>query len=1262
VPVELLWLDQDRALECPVCGFAGTGAQVAEVNALGRVGIEVVRCPVCSSVRMSGEVGDVTPDDPAIDAYIEAGAGIDAIASGLAVPDPSSVRRMLDVGCNYGFGMDLGRHLFGWQTLGVEPSPAGARGAAELGLDIRPEYVTDSTRFDDPFDLVLASEVLEHVPDPGGFLRTLARLLTPSGTLVLTTPAAEAVDPGNIDELVLIALSPGFHCFLASAGGLERLLHDAGFASVSVRRDGGTLRARASLAPGVTLESVKGLDRLALEYYYDVRARDASPGSALANGMATRHFRSVMNRGDFETAEVSALRAIGALRDRHGFDLENPASVAAELRSGAVPAWNLAGIAYALGMLELLGRDRPGRAADYFDLVLVTIDAWRAYAGLLDGDSANLRPIAARHRALAIARSSPTEAATAFFDSAPLLDEPATTLTRLQVFTELVTAGHAKHVAPLVAGVTATAPAAATASDPVLRRAACDALYCLATSTAADGDLTASAAWSAKARTVLDADAPEDAVLLEALERHDTLLSELTAAAAGGEAPSAPAVTAQPAHGVEVYWTDASGTYVSGWAHHGHIPVTAITLRRGDAVVGQEPTLRPDLARFWPEVAAVVHSGFALYLPGAPDAPLDLKVTTASGSLCLRLDLPDHPVPPPRWDDESPLATLPDHLARVLEGAAAGPVLAIGLRGHDTAQADDFRAALAGREVIVADIHAGPGVDVVVDAHDLTSVFRPHQFAAVYSSCLLEHLAAPWLMAAQVNRVLMPGGLSAHLAPTAWPEHAQPSDFWRFTRFGMHELFGPRTGFEVVTEDVGADVRLHPAGAWGARQHAMPTLATPALAWLIARKTRDLDPDEVRWPYDAQEVMTDGSPYPVGGLTTEDGVVRLNLPQSDGAADLHNDAAEPAPDESAPPGAQSPTPVDEPHQPARPVADVSVILPVYNGAAYVTDAIRSVAAQTLQPIELVVVDDGSGDGSADVVRGMHVPFRLTVISQRNQGQSAARNAGAALASGKYLAFVDQDDQWHRNHLATLVPLLDEDPDVGWAFTDFDEVDQDGQTVTHSFIHERGITQPKGSVATCISGDIMALPSASLMRRDAVLATGGFDPDLRGYEDDDLFVRMFRSGWGHRFVPVSTARYRVHANGSSADLSFLRSRMRYLDKLVESLKTDHRLNRDLIHDAALPRFFQATLGEYTQAIALQEYDSALELATALRKIASMEERHGWRRRIELATIAHPRRLRWVLVRIARLPGWLQPRINPDLDLRTRTAVRAELRGC
>lgn len=1293
---ELDWRQDAATLECLVCPFAGPAVQVAEVNALGRTGIEVVRCPGCGSVRMSGEVGDVTPDDATVDAYVEAGAGIDAIASGLAVPHPERVRRMLDVGCNYGFGMDLGRFLHGWEVVGVEPSLAGRRGAAELGLDVRDGYLDASTTFEAPFDLVLASEVVEHVADPLEFLRTLARHLAPGGVLVLTTPAAEAVDPGNASEHVLIALSPGFHAFLASAPGLEGLLRDAGFTAVSVTRDGGTLRARASLDPAAALEA-RGTtgtapDRLALERYYATRADGAAPGSALANGMATRHLRSTVNRGDFTAAEASAPRAVAALRDRHGFDLGRPHEVVAALAGGATPAWNLAGLAYGLGMLELLGRGRPERAVALLDVTLAAVDAWRAHAGLLDGDSADLRPHAARHRALAAVRLAdvtPTDVDLAVAVADQHLDGAGRALLRLALFVDLVSRGRHRQAATLAAAVGGLAPDAARSPDAGTRRAGLDALYCLATHAAQVGDLDGSARWSVEARAALDHAPEEVPVLVAGLDAHEATLATMRAAAAPDPAhpvaptpdgaaaatddratsiapapPTSPASPvavvppvrrAAPAHAIEVYWTDAAGTYLSGWAHHGPDPVLTVALERGDVAVAQAPAPRPDLQAFWPDVPEVVGAGFGLYLPGPPDAPVDLVVTTADGTLRVRLDLPAHPLPPPALDvdgagrDESTHA-----LARMVAEAPPGPVLAIGLRGEDLVQRRTLEENLGDRELVVVDIHPGVGVDVVADAHDLAASLD-RRFSVVYSAMLLEHVVAPWLLAGQVNQVLVPGGISAHVAPTAWPEHAQPNDFWRFTTAGLAELFGPRTGFEVL--DVGSygELRLHPVGPWVHDQHVMPAFPTPGSSWVLSRKTRELGDGEVRWPYEVAEGLRVARLYPVDGLAPAgDGELRRG--------DEHRvDPAPRSPADTAAPAAPAALAPAAPPPPEAARLTVSVVLPLYDGEAFVATALRSVAAQTRPPDELVVVDDGSHDDGLAVVRRTALPFPVVVVQQANQGQSAARNAGVRVARGDVVAFLDQDDQWRRAHLELLVPLLEADPELGWAYSDFEELDGAGRTVTRSFIEETRIPHPKTTLAACLSGDLMVLPSASVLRADTVRELGGFDDRLRGYEDDDLFVRMFAAGWGHAYVPQPTVRYRVHAGGSSAGRSFLRSRMVFLAKLTGELEVDHRINRDFVHDVVLPRFFQTTLNDYSQAIAMREYATAIELADALATISALEEERSWRRALELRLLRHPRRTRWLLLRLERLPRPLRPTLNRDLVLLNRTSVRAELRA-
>ncbi|PYQ63226.1 MAG: hypothetical protein DMF53_10750 [Acidobacteria bacterium] len=215
---------------------------------------------------------------------------------------------------------------------------------------------------------------------------------------------------------------------------------------------------------------------------------------------------------------------------------------------------------------------------------------------------------------------------------------------------------------------------------------------------------------------------------------------------------------------------------------------------------------------------------------------------------------------------------------------------------------------------------------------------------------------------------------------------------------------------------------------------------------------------------------------------------------------------------------------------------ISVILPVFNGRRFLPGAVRSVLAQTLPPCELIVVDDGSSDGSLEELDNLPpAPFPVRVLRQANAGQSAARNAAAREATGEYLAFLDQDDAWYPRHLEELVAPLAADPAAGWAYCDFDEMDAGGNLVTRAFIRAQGVVHPKRTIYECVEGDLMVLPSASVMRRGAFEAAGGFDEALSGYEDDDLFVRFFRLGWEHVFVDRPLLRFRIHASGSWASL-------------------------------------------------------------------------------------------------------------------------------
>src|SRR5262249_27713973 len=151
---------------------------------------------------------------------------------------------------------------------------------------------------------------------------------------------------------------------------------------------------------------------------------------------------------------------------------------------------------------------------------------------------------------------------------------------------------------------------------------------------------------------------------------------------------------------------------------------------------------------------------------------------------------------------------------------------------------------------------------------------------------------------------------------------------------------------------------------------------------------------------------------------------------------------------------------------------------------------------------------------------------ISLIRQANRGQSAARNIGAAASKGEFLAFLDQDDLWHLDHLRLLVEPLERDQDLGWAYSDLDQIDINGNLLSRSVICGAG-PHPKTRLVDLVARDMFIVPTSAMVRRSAFDSVGGFDERLSGYEDDDLFLRMFRKGFGNTFVEKSTGQWRIH---------------------------------------------------------------------------------------------------------------------------------------
>lgn len=186
---------------------------------------------------------------------------------------------------------------------------------------------------------------------------------------------------------------------------------------------------------------------------------------------------------------------------------------------------------------------------------------------------------------------------------------------------------------------------------------------------------------------------------------------------------------------------------------------------------------------------------------------------------------------------------------------------------------------------------------------------------------------------------------------------------------------------------------------------------------------------------------------------------------------------------------------------------VSVVIPAYNAAWCIQRAIDSVLAQTFRDFELIVVDDGSTDDTAAILRSYG--DALTIVSQPNGGMSSARNAGIRAARGHYLAFLDSDDRWLPDKLARQVALMNAQPDLAFCSATTTLEDPEGNPVGMWACSMEGnatVADILASHATIAGG-----ASSVLAKRELVLALGGFDDTLFGAEDTDLWIRLAALG-------------------------------------------------------------------------------------------------------------------------------------------------------
>lgn len=253
------------------------------------------------------------------------------------------------------------------------------------------------------------------------------------------------------------------------------------------------------------------------------------------------------------------------------------------------------------------------------------------------------------------------------------------------------------------------------------------------------------------------------------------------------------------------------------------------------------------------------------------------------------------------------------------------------------------------------------------------------------------------------------------------------------------------------------------------------------------------------------------------------------------------------------------------------MTEVSVVIPTYNCARYVAGAVESALGQTAPGIEVIVVDDGSTDETAEVMSRFDGLVRY--VRQENAGVAVARNRGVAEARGRYLAFLDADDAWYPEKVERQLDALCASSGCRASYSALMVSDADLRPVRRHLAGRRGSSLED----LLFLGNVVGTPSSVLCDRGVFLEAGGFDPELSQCADWEMWVRI-AALTEFAVVPEPMVLYRVHGGNMSRNIPLLEAdSVRVLEKgfglgsLPERLRAQRR--------RAIARNYMVLAGSY-----------------------------------------------------------------------------------
>jgi hypothetical protein len=309
------------------------------------------------------------------------------------------------------------------------------------------------------------------------------------------------------------------------------------------------------------------------------------------------------------------------------------------------------------------------------------------------------------------------------------------------------------------------------------------------------------------------------------------------------------------------FWSDAQGIGIRGWVSaKNRRPEDLEFFCDGRSVPLTSWHSRDDIVEKAPPGFLGMAWGFWCYLPASSTPSVTIRRRGSNARHGATVQLKRHPPKIP--ESEKPDTASQFEEFRTEVNRTRGRILEIGSR-QVVKSGQSKRSLFPDCTFVGFDYYADPNTDIVGDAHELSRFFAA-EFDAVFSLAVFEHFAMPWVVTAEINKVLKVGGLTFHSTHFAFPLHERPWDFWRYTDQSLRVLFSPPLGFEVIRCGFDTPARLHPDTQRDDLMH-LPMEPVWIGVSVLARKITEIDPAKFVWSASVADCLGTESNYPSPG-------------------------------------------------------------------------------------------------------------------------------------------------------------------------------------------------------------------------------------------------------------------------------------------------------------------------------------------------------------------------------------------------------------